>query len=343
MRPRVFLRTTEFLWQEGHTAHASEKEALQETMTMLEVYRSFAQDVLAISVIPGEKPAHERFPGAEKTFCIEAMMQDRKALQAGTSHYLGQNFAKAAGIKFTNQSGGEEYVYTTSWGVSTRLIGAVVMAHSDDDGLRLPPRIAPKQVVIIPMRNEVEITEYCESLANEIKEKTYERQAISVYLDTKDIRSVEKKWKAIKKGIPLILEIGPRDTKSKNVTVMHRDRLDDEPFSISREEFIGQVSGILTQIQQHYFQDSQKFLEANTKKDIQNFDEFRAWFGEGEEDSGQGSFVLAKWSENPATLEKLSPLKVSIRCLPFQQSGTIGKCILSGAEAKADVIFARAY
>ena len=344
MRPRIFLRTTEFLWQEGHTAHASEQEAVEETMRMLEVYRCFAEEVMAIPVLVGEKSEGERFPGAVKTFCIEAMMQDYKALQAGTSHYLGQNFAKASNIKFINNQGEEEYVYTTSWGVSTRLIGAVIMTHGDDDGLRLPPRVAPQQVVIIPILRgqdgDRQVQEYCESLRQSLLGQRCWGENVRVLLDSKDIRSIDKKWQWIKKGIPLILEIGPRDVKDEMVTVIRRDQL-DQPATMPQSEFVARMSAIFGEIQNGYLESARSFMENNINKDIADFDEFRRWFSE--EQPGQGGFVLGKWCGDVEMEKKLAEMKVSIRCLPLQQSGTSGKCIITGRAATTDAVFAKSY
>ena len=228
MRVRLFLRTAEFLWQEGHTAHATKEEALEETRLMLDVYAKFAQDYMAMPVIRGEKTEGERFPGADMTLTIEAMMQDRKALQSGTSHFLGQNFAKAQEIKFQNKQGGESYAWTTSWGVSTRLIGAMIMTHSDDDGLVLPPRIAPKHVVICPVIRKDEerdsVMEYCQSLKEEIAAVIYDGSPVKVFIDDSDKRGGEKKWFHIKRGVPIRIEAGPRDIEKNGLFVGRRDQ-----------------------------------------------------------------------------------------------------------------------
>ena len=238
MRTRLFLRTAEFLWQEGHTAHASEGEAREETMKMLNVYVDFYRDVMALPCIPGEKTPGERFPGAVNTYTFEAMMQDGKALQAGTSHYLGQNFSKAANISFQNKSGEMEFAHTTSWGVSTRLIGGLVMGHSDDDGLRLPPAIAPQQVVIVPiLRDEAEATRimlYCEQVASQLRGQNYLGQPVRVKIDSRDLPGPDKRWQWIRKGVPLILEIGPRDVEGGNVALTRRLDLSQEGHSSSR-------------------------------------------------------------------------------------------------------------
>src|SRR3984885_2429576 len=231
MRPRLFLRTTEFLWQEGHTAHATEAEAVDETKKMLEVYRAFAEDVLAMPVIAGEKPEHERFPGAVNTYSIEAMMQDGKALQAGTSHFLGTHFAEAQNIRFQNDAGGMDFCNTTSWGVSTRLIGGVIMTHGDDDGLRLPPAIAPKQIVVVPMLRDkpedADVLKYCEDLVKALHGQTALGERVRALLDVRGMRSADKRWEWVRRGAPIIVELGPRDASAGNVTYLRRDDLRD--------------------------------------------------------------------------------------------------------------------
>ncbi len=257
MRPRLFLRTTEFLWQEGHTAHASEAEAVEETLKMLEVYRSFAEDILAMPVIAGEKPENERFPGAVNTYSIEAMMQDGKALQAGTSHFLGTHFAEAQNIRFQNDAGGMDFCNTTSWGVSTRLIGGVIMTHGDDDGLRLPPAIAPKQIVVVPMLRDkpedAEVLNYCEALVSALNKEHAFGQALRAHLDTKKIKSAEKRWNWVRRGAPIIIEIGPRDAAGGMVSYMRRDALRDgdkvKSTSTPRQDFLGGVVQLLAEIQ----------------------------------------------------------------------------------------------
>ncbi|MBX9691215.1 MAG: proline--tRNA ligase, partial [Cyanobacteria bacterium] len=239
MRPRVFLRTTEFLWQEGHTAHATHEEAMEETLKMLEMYRTIVEDLLAIPVIVGEKSPGERFPGAENTFTLEAMMQDRKALQSCTSHYLGQNFAKASSIRFSNKEGQLEYAYTTSWGMTTRLIGSLIMCHGDDDGLRLPPRIASKHIVIIPVipkpELEAAVMAYAEKLADDLRGKIYDGKPLSVFVDKRDMRGGEKNWEWIKKGIPIRLEVGPRDVEAGAVMVARRDQSPKDKQAMPKE------------------------------------------------------------------------------------------------------------
>ncbi|MFT4551725.1 MAG: prolyl-tRNA synthetase [Chlamydiales bacterium] len=349
MRTRLFLRTSEFLWQEGHTAHSTSEEAIKETTDILEMYREFLENVLAIPVITGVKSETEKFPGAEVTYCFEAMMQDKKALQGGTSHYLGQNFAKAFEIDFLNKDGKQEHVYTTSWGVTTRLIGALVMAHSDDDGLRLPPRIAPKHVVIVPFLTKPDLAEkvlaYAEDIAAEMRNLSYHGSPIIVHIDKRDLRGGEKNWEWIKKGIPLRIEVGPRDMDGNNVCLSRRDQGPKEKTVLERGELAAQVCGILDEIQENYYNDAKAFRDANITEEIQNFEDFTAYFTPKNKDKPEihGGFVKGKWCENAACEEKIGELKVSIRCLPLEQSGTAGKCVICGSESFKDVIYAKSY
>lgn len=349
MRTRLFLRTTEFLWQEGHTAHATEREALEETHKMLEVYRKIAEEVLAIPVIAGEKSPGERFPGAYNTYTLEAMMQDRKALQLCTSHYLGQNFAKASNIRFTNREGAIEYAYTSSWGMTTRVIGGLIMCHGDDDGLRLPPRIASKQIVILPIvpkpEMEEEVFAYCEEVARLLRNIHYHGKNLSVYVDKRDKRGGEKNWEWIKKGIPLRIEIGPRDQKTHSLTVSRRDSEAKEKKSISLNSFVESVTSILDEMQQNYFEQAKKYFDEHLYTHIETFAELKAFFTPKNEEKPEihGGFVLAKWCGDPETEKWLEELKISIRCLPLKQSGTKGKCVLTGKEATLDAIFAKSY
>ncbi len=348
MRPRIFLRTTEFLWQEGHTAHATEEEARKETQKMLEVYRKFMEEVLAIPVIVGEKSPGERFPGAVSTYTLEAMMQDKKALQAGTSHYLGQNFSKASGIKFSNKDGKIEYAYTTSWGTTTRMIGCLVMCHSDDDGLRLPPRIAPKQIVILPVIPKPELEEqilgYAEQIAVQLRQLSYGGRGLQVLVDKRDKRGGEKTWEWIKKGIPIRLEIGPRDMESQSVMLCRRDKPHKDKNKIGIHD-LSEVLKILDSIQNNYYNEAKNFREENIRRDISNFEELKAFFTPKNADKPEihGGFVLAKWCGDEETEKMLEELKVTIRCLPLNQSDTEGKCVLTGKPAKLDAIFAKSY
>jgi prolyl-tRNA synthetase len=349
MRTRLFLRTAEFLWQEGHTAHSTEKEAVDETFTMLDVYANLVENYLAIPVIKGEKIPEERFPGAVDTYCIEAMMQDRKALQAGTSHFLGQNFAKASNISFLNQAGETEFAFTTSWGVSTRLIGGMIMAHSDDDGLRLPPRVAPKHVVIIPVipkpETEAAVLEYADTLARELRKQSFDGISVEVVLDKRDIRGGDKSWEWIKKGIPVRLEVGPRDIAEKKVVLYRRDKGPRDKSFVSMDEVVAGISAILSDIQRTYFEQARDFRDAHIRRDIKSFDEFKQFFTPVNQSKPEihGGFVLAKWGGGQDALERLAELKVTVRCIPFEQSGTEGKCIITGRPATKDAIFAKAY
>lgn len=344
MRTRLFLRTTEFLWQEGHTAHSTEKEAREETMRMLEVYRILLEDILAIPVILGEKSPGERFPGAENTYTLEAMMQDGKSLQAGTSHYLGQKFSKASNIKFCNQDGEVEYAYTTSWGMTTRLIGALIMCHSDDDGLRLPPKVAPKQVVIIPVIPKPELKGAIESFAEEVKKEIsllqYNGQPVSVQIDFRDMRGGEKNWEWIKKGVPLRLEIGPRELESRSIALSRRDKPHKEKQVLSLQNLKESLPKVLEEMQRQYFNEAKAFRESRLRTDLTTFEELKAFFSSDEKELG---FVRAKWCGDEQTEKLLDEMKVSIRCLPLDQSGSEGRCILTGKPATLDAVFAKSY
>lgn len=349
MRPRLFLRTTEFLWQEGHTAHASAQEAIEETNKMLNVYRSFVEEVMAMPVIAGEKSPGERFPGAVATYTLETMMQDRKALQACTSHYLGQNFAKSSNIRFSNKEGELEYAYTTSWGMTTRLIGSMIMCHGDDDGIRLPPRIASKQIVIIPVvpkpELEVEIFAYAEKLADELKKQQYHGKPLSVLVDKRDKRGGEKAWEWIKKGVPIRIEVGPRDMEAKAVMLARRDQSPKDKIQMSLETCVGEVSSILDEIQRNYYSQALAYRDAHIYRHIETFEQLKKFFTPKNADKPEahGGFVLAKWCGDPATEAMLAELKVTIRCLPIEQSGTTGRCLLTGKPATIDAIFAKSY
>jgi prolyl-tRNA synthetase len=349
MRTRLFLRTSEFLWQEGHTAHATQAEAMQETERMLEVYRETAQNVLALPVICGDKPAHERFAGADRSTTIEAMMQDKKALQAGTSHFLGQNFAKAFEIKFLDQGGIEQIAYTTSWGVSTRLIGAVIMAHSDDDGLRLPPRIAPQQVVILPIVPKPELQDkvfaYAEEIATALRAVQYAGEPIRVHIDKRDMRGGDKAWDWVKKGIPVRIEVGPRDIEKDAACVMRRDKGPKEKQFLNRSDLSQTIATILSEIHTTYFEEARRFRDENIRRDISDFESLTKFFTPKNEAQPEihGGFVWAKWCESTECTAKLDPLKVTVRCIPFEQTGSTGKCVLCGAPATKDAVLAKAY
>jgi len=348
MRTRMFLRTSEFLWQEGHTAHATAKEAVEETLTMLDVYQDFAENVLAMPVIKGEKPIFERFPGAVNTYTIETMMQDRKALQAGTSHFLGQNFAKSSNIQFLSQSGVLEHAWTTSWGVSTRLIGGLIMTHSDDDGLVLPPRIAPQQVVILPIyRNEEDqqkVLDYCQALQKTLSQQQFHGEAVRVHIDKRDLNGGEKMWQWVKKGVPIRLEIGPRDIANDSVFMARRDLTVKQKVSLKSQEFIAQVTQILDEIQANLFARA-KAYRAEHLRDINSFDEFKAFFTPNNENDSEahGGFAYCYAINDPVIDDYIKPLKVTARCIPLDQAKEEGFCIFTGKPARHKIIFAKAY
>ena len=354
MRPRLFLRTREFLWQEGHTVHASMQEAEAETVKMLEVYRDFAENALAMPVLVGRKPEHEKFPGAIDTYCIEAMMQDGKALQAGTSHFLGQNFAKSANIKFVNQNNELEYAYTTSWGVSTRLIGGTIMCHADDDGMVVPPHIAPYQVVIVPIIKKPEDTEkvmsYIENLQQRLRAQTAFGEKLRFKIDTRDKASVDKVWEWLRKGAPMVCEIGPRDVDNSGLMVKERIYLNSPEGKkiMPADEFVTTVGRRLEYLQKQMLAKARSRLEANIRTDITTPEAFADYFAHSNEwieDGKQGkvAFVRGKWCGDTATEEILKAMKITIRCIPFDQSGTTGPCLLTGKDATLDVIYARSY
>ncbi len=359
MRTRLFLRTSEFLWQEGHTAHVDEKDAREETIRMLGVYRDFAQDALAIPVIEGEKPENERFPGAVNTYSIEAMMQDGKALQAGTSHYLGQNFARAQNIRFQGETGELAYCHTTSWGLSTRMVGGVIMTHGDDDGLRLPPAIAPRQVVIVPiLRDKPEdaaVLEYCDTLSKMLMAQTAFGERLRVLVDTRSGRSAEKRWTWVRRGAPIIVEIGPRDAAGNVVTFMRRDELREgdkiRSHNFQREAFIGTVGAMLTDIQATLFREAKAMLDKNIVTGIGSFAELSEFFGAGGDDDEGLEFkgwVRASWSRPSgdaleAIDKQLKQLKLTLRNAPMAQPSSFAKCLFTGEPGVEEILIARAY
>jgi prolyl-tRNA synthetase len=348
MRTRLFLRTSEFLWQEGHTAHSTKEEAIERTKLMLEVYARMAEDYLAMPVIRGAKSAAERFPGAVDTLCIEAMMQDRKALQAGTSHFLGQNFARASEIKFQTAQETEDYVWTTSWGASTRLIGGVIMSHGDDDGIILPPKVASAQVVLLPIIRKADEREtvmaYTEKLANRLKDTYYHHRKLVVEIDDRDIGGA-RGWEWIKKGIPLRVEIGPRDIARNSVFVARRDKPHSEKKAFDVEQFAGQIIHVLDEIQDNLYRRAETFRQAHTVAigDRQAFYEFFTPKN-SEKPEIHGGFAVSSWcGEQACELKIKDDLAVTIRCIPFEQDAGSGPCICCGRPGHRQAVFAKAY
>ncbi len=354
MRTRMFLRTAEFLWQEGHTAHASAEEAREETLKMLEVYREFAETCLAMHVVTGEKPENERFPGAVATYSIEAMMQDGKALQAGTSHFLGTNFAQAQNIRFQNASGELELANTTSWGVSTRMIGGVIMVHGDDDGLCVPPRIAPWQVVIVPMlRDQPEdqaIVDYCRDLQKQLGALSTLGEPVRALLDLKPAKAATKRWGWVKKGAPIVIEVGGRDVAGGNVSVIRRDRLYREDGKLDsrvmpRGELVDMAAALLAEIQAGLLARSTEALRAQIVP-LDDWAAVEAHFAEGVKNPG---WVDVRWSRPTgagldAVVERIKALKLTIRNAPLGQTGCDeGPCVFTGEPAVERVLIGRAY
>jgi len=356
LRTRMFLRTTEFLWQEGHTAHATADEAVEETLKMLEVYSAFATDYMAMPVIKGEKTAGERFPGAVNTYSIEAMMQDRKALQAGTSHFLGQNFAKAQEIKFLSAAGHEEFAWTTSWGVSTRLIGALIMTHSDDDGLVLPPKLAPQHVAILPIfrtdEEKAAVLDYCQSLLKELQGQTFDGERVRATIDARDMRGGDKAWQWVKKGVPVRVEIGPRDVAAGGVFVARRDQPANEKKSVPRGEFASGIAALLDEMQSNLLKRASEYRDANFCA-IADLAAFRKYFTPKNPDQPEihAGFAVCHFTEGPETEKLLGELKVTIRNIPlpgqlpdkFPQDGTPGQCVFTGQTTERVAVFAKAY
>lgn len=360
MRTRLFLRTTEFLWQEGHSAHADEREARESTMCALELYREFSETVLAIPVIAGEKPENERFPGAANTYSIEAMMQDGKALQAGTSHYLATHFAKAQNIKYQNTEGSESYCHTSSWGLSTRMIGGVIMTHGDDDGLRCPPAIAPQQIVIVPILRDKpedsEVAAFCEKLREALSTRTCFNTVIRVVVDKKLAKSAEKRWNWVRRGAPIICEVGPRDASSGVVTFIRRDKLRQGEKVMSKvltfSEFVQAAPSLLMDIQRELFEEARDHLNKNIRSDIDTFAALETYFGAAEEDEEKGDavkgWVRCAWSKPSGNeLEKivarLKMLKLTIRNAPMEQPKSLRNCIFTGEPGVEEILVARAY
>ena len=349
LRTRLFLRTAEFLWQEGHTAHATKEEAVAETMKMLDVYADFAENWMAMPVIKGEKTASERFPGAVDTYCIEALMQDRKGLQAGTSHFLGQNFAQASDIKYLSAAGQEEYAWTTSWGVSTRLIGALLMTHSDDDGFVAPPRLAPTHVVILPVIHKEEVKgqvlDYCDQLAGELRQLDYANRKVGVEIDQREGRGGEKTWEWVRKGVPIRLEIGPRDIESDSVFCARRDQSPKDKQGIPRAEFVARATQLLDEIQQNLFERAKAFRAEHTHR-IDSQDAFYDFFTpqNAEKPEIHGGFALCHWNGDPAVEEQVKKdLQVTVRCIPLDAEAEQGRCVITGEPSARRVVFGKAY
>ena len=335
MRTRLFLRTAEFLWQEGHTAHATKKEAIDETEQMVNVYADFVEEFMAVPVIKGFKTASERFAGAEETYCIEALMQDGKALQAGTSHFLGQNFAKAFDVKFTAKDGKQDYVWATSWGVSTRLMGALIMTHSDDNGLVLPPKLAPNQVVIVPIYRSEEQFNLVSDVANQVM-KELRAEGIRVKFDHRDTHKPGWKFNEYElKGVPVRLAIGPRDVENGTLELARRDTLTKE--TISRNEVVATVVQLMDEIQSNLYNKAANFRTENTTE-VKSYDEFKEVL------NSKGGFILAHWDGTSETEEKIkNETKATIRCIPLDAKKEPGSCIITGKPSNKKVLFAKAY
>ena len=345
MRTRMFLRTSEFLWQEGHTAHATQAEAKKRTMMMLDVYTKFVEEYLAMPVIRGRKTVLERFPGADDTLCIESMMQDKRALQAGTSHFLGQNFARGSNIKFQNENGKEAFAWTTSWGTSTRMIGGMIMVHSDDDGLVVPPRIAPAHVVILPIlkkdKENRTVLENAQNLKNALEDKKFHGKKIIVELDTRDTGGA-RGWEWVKKGIPLRIELGLRDIEQSSVFMARRDEPSNKKQSMDKDQFIDQITNILDSIQNNYFSKAVNYTKKNTF-DIDDKDKFYKLYRKAA-GFNNGAFVMAHWCGLQECEEKIKKdLSVTIRCIPFDSPVEDGQCIYCGNSSSQRVLFAKAY
>ncbi|MBN8460911.1 MAG: proline--tRNA ligase [Verrucomicrobia bacterium] len=350
MRPRLFLRTAEFLWQEGHTAHETKEEAVVETRMIHKLYEEFLRDHLAIPVVAGEKTENERFPGADMTLTVEAMVQDRKAIQAGTSHYLGQNFSKAQDISFTGRDGSVQHAHTTSWGVSTRLVGTLIMAHSDDDGLVLPPRVATQQIVILPVTPKEDskhaVLDACHALAATLRNQTYFNEPLRVHVDARDIGGGVKKWEWIKKGVPIRIEIGPRDIETRKICVQRRDQPVSEKSFPHKEEFIREINEVLTEIHQSLLAKARTFRDANIEL-CQNLEAFHEHWSQD-----NPGWLYTPWAGTAEQEDEISKQhKITIRCLPVPganlpdhlPAGQSANCILTGQPTSTYAIWGRSY
>lgn len=348
MRTRLFLRTAEFLWQEGHTAHVTREEAVEETKQMLEVYCDFATNWLGIPVITGEKTEGERFPGAVATYSIEGMMQDRKALQAGTSHFLGQNFSQAQDISFLDDAGEKQFAWTTSWGVSTRLVGGLIMTHGDDDGMRMPPRVAPAHVIILPVMHKEEtrdaVLAFCTQLANDLRAQTYDGVPVRVELDTRDLRGGEKAWQWIKRGAPIRVEVGPRDMDNDAVFLARRDRGHKDKETVARSDFVETISALLTEIQDGMLTTALEHRQANTKQ-IDTEEAFYAYFN----NDNESGFAMTHFSGDVELEDRIKKdLAVTVRCIPTPGQGLPGAdepgtCPFTGKPSACRVVWAKSY
>ena len=354
MRTRMFLRTSEFLWQEGHTAHADAADARTETMRALEMYRAFAEDDLSIPVVAGQKPENERFPGAVETWSIEAMMQDGKALQAGTSHYLGTSFAEAANIRFQDREGSQQLAHTTSWGVSTRMVGGMIMTHGDDDGLRVPPAVAPQQVVILPMLRENDgdaaLLEYCEGLRAAIAAQSALGEPVRVLLDKRPGKAAAKRWDWVRRGAPVIIEVGPRDMEGGKVSLLRRDAVwgaDAKPaFEFpTRDAAAAQIGALLADIQRVLYDQARERRDANIVRGVASFDELAVFFAENKRYPG---WVEVQWSRPTgsaldAVVERIKALKLTFRNVPIDAEAADGPCLFTGEPAVERIYVARSY
>ena len=354
MRTRMFLRTTEFLWQEGHTAHANDAEAREETLKMLQIYREFAENCVALPVIAGEKPENERFPGAIATFSIEAMMQDGKALQAGTSHFLGTNFSSAQNIRFQNAEGQLELAQTTSWGMSTRMIGGLIMVHGDDDGLRVPPRVAPWQIVIVPMLRDqpedADLIAYCKSLQSELAAQSAFGEPVRALLDLKPAKAAGKRWGWVKKGAPIIIEVGGRDMGGGNVSVIRRTTLYREDGKLdsavlARGDFVNGAATMLAEVQDTLFAQAKARLDANIARDVVDFAGLERAFADTVKNPG---FVEVQWAKPTGAaldnlVERLKALKLTLRNVPMDAAAADGLCVFTGEPAVERVLVGRSY
>ncbi len=353
MRTRMFLRTSEFLWQEGHTAHATRDDAMAETLRALEMYREFAETVLAMPVVAGEKPEHERFPGAVATYSIEAMMQDGKALQAGTSHYLGTSFAEAAGIRYQTRDGDHAHAHTTSWGTSTRMIGGVIMVHGDDDGLRVPPAIAPHQIVIVPMLREDDgddaILAYCHDLARRLAGETALGEPVRVHLDKRPGKSGPKRWGWVKKGAPIVVEVGGRDVAAGKVSAILRNRLYGADGKVAFDTpdvagFVAAAGGLLEAMQAALFDEARARRDAAIRRDLTDWASIAAYFT----DEAIPGWVEIGWSKPTGAaldtvVEKVKALKLTMRNVPQGSAPASGICPLTGEPAVERILIGRAY